>query len=113
MNINEEIVDILAKELVYNRFCGVIASKNENYQINNQEQLEAADVLANRNLYLYRDDAFTLLNKIIDKIINSEGSVELKVNMLKKYIELHRKTNKIESEIEAEEITNPILNLEI
>lgn len=108
---NYEIIDTIARELGYNRFCGTIAAKNSSQKLNNLEECELADVLASNNLTLFREDALLLIKKIF-----SEDSTKTEVKELLKYVdeelEYLGKTSASNPD-KIEEITNPILSLEI
>lgn len=123
---NYEIVDLIARELGYNRFCGTIAAKNTSRKLNNKEECELADVLASNNVSLFREDALRLLLKIFDGMSNDKAMFLLGNNKIvldiKSYVveELKQYENppgeKSESDWETrpgEEITNPIANLEV
>lgn len=128
---NSEIVDIIAKELGYNRFSGTIAAKNSNKKLNSQEECELANVLASNNLSLFKDDALLLLAKIINNVFIEHNSCSCclvcnRIILLKKYIEEEivkspslKNINEqdirkfTDSDYNVNEIDNPILNLEI
>lgn len=114
-----EIVDLLAKELGYNRFCGTIAAKNTSHKLNSQEECEMADVLASNNLTLFKEDALKLLSKIIGGIaeekdlFNLENVKQYVEEELKYLEESHGKLKTSSENLIFEEITNPIMSLEI
>lgn len=58
------ILDLVSRELGFNRFCGTIAAKNPNRKLNTQEECELSDVLASNSLSLFREDALLLMKKI-------------------------------------------------
>lgn len=106
---NYEIVNLIAKELGYNRFCGTIAAKNESHKLNTTEECELADLLANRNINIFREDALVLLDKILNELSISGDLQEY----VKDELEYLRSISNNSSDITMEEITNPIMNLEI
>lgn len=72
MNLNnDEIIKIIATELAYNRFLGMIYGKKQNKQITTITESEKANTLANDNWFLYVEDAIALLD-----IINGKCNVD-------------------------------------
>jgi hypothetical protein len=116
---NSDIIDMIARELGYNRFCGTIAAKNSNGRLNKKEECEQADVLASNNLSLFREDALNLMQKILGELMyfpdchGSPSLMELYKYCVTSLEGTPLDTKDQEREESIVEITNPILNLEV
>jgi len=73
---HDEIIKIIACELAYNRFLGMIARDKKNRQIESLLECEEANNLANENWFLYKNDAETLYGIISGKTEITEDHIE-------------------------------------
>ena len=72
-----KIIKIIARELAFNRFLGMISIQNKSRTIENPQEFEKAYNLAEENWFLYAKDAEDLYNIITGKTkISDEDEIK-------------------------------------